>query len=85
MQILLGVLSTGIVELIKILTKRFDRELTENAVHTAVFIVVAIGTYMISTGILSWETINNYIQIFVSSYATYQLILNPSLKKLGVK
>ena len=85
MQILLGVLSTGIVELIKILTKQFGKELSEKVVHSIVFIVVAIGTYMISTGILSWDTINNYIQIFASSYATYQLILNPSLKKLGVK
>ena len=85
MEILLGVISTSVVEVIKLLTKQFGRELSEKVVHALVFITVAVFTYMTTTGILSWETINNYLQIFVSAYATYNLIINPSLKKLGVK
>lgn len=85
MEILLGVISTGIVELIKLLSKKFGAELSKKIVHGVVLAVVAVGTYMISEGFLSWETINHYVQIFATAYTTYKLIVNPTMKKLGVK
>jgi hypothetical protein len=85
MEILIGLISTGVVELIKMLSAKFGKELSEKIVHTTVFAVVAVGTYAITENLISMETINHYIQIFATSYTTYKLILNPGLKVAGLK
>jgi hypothetical protein len=85
MEILIGLLSTGVVEIIKILSVKLGKEMSEKIVHGTVFAVVAVGTYAITENLISMATINHYIQIFATSYATYKLILNPGLKVAGLK
>ena len=85
MEIIIGLVSTGVVELIKILSNKFGVDLSKKIVNGLVFGVVAIGTYAISENLLSMEMINHYVGIFTTAYATYKLILNPGMKTLGLK
>jgi len=82
MEIILGLLSAGSVELIKLLSSKFGNELSRNIVHGLVFAIVLGFTTAITSGFLTWETINYYIQIFVTSYATYNLIIKPAKNKI---
>ena len=83
MEILIGLISSGVTEIIKWLTPKFGAELTKRAVHGVVFIVVLIGTYTVTTGMVSWEAIMNYVQIFSVAYANYNLLVKPLKKKLS--
>ena len=85
MEILIGLISTGIVELIKQLSKSLGQELSQKIVHAIVFAVVAIGAYMITEGLISTELVKHYIGIFTTAYTTYKLILNPGMKLAGIK
>lgn len=85
MEILIGLISTGIVELIKMLSLKFGEELSKRVVHTLVFSICFIGAYMMSTGLLSLDMVKYYIGIFTTAYTTYKLILNPALKSIGAK
>jgi len=85
MEILIGVVSTGVVELIKILSDKFGQELSEKIVHGVVFGVVAVGAFLITENIISMDMVKHYIGIFTTAYTTYKLILNPGLKVAGLK
>ena len=82
MEILIGVISTGITEIIKILTPKLGVELSKKIVHGVVFTLVFIGALLISKDIISWDIIENYIQIFTTSYTSYNLIVKPVKNKL---
>jgi len=82
MEILIGVISTGITEIIKLASPKFGVELSKKIVHGIVFAIVLIGTLLISKGVISWEIIENYIKIFTASYTTYNLLVKPIKKQL---
>ena len=86
MEILIGVISTGITELIKIISKnkKISIELSKKIVHSIVFVLVLVGTLLINKGIISWDIILNYVEIFSVSYASYRLIVKPA-KNLIIK
>ena len=84
MELILGVIATGVTESIKLLSQKFGQKLSKRIVHGIVFVLCFIGTYTVTSGLISWETIQHYIQIFTASYATYNLIVKPvknNLKK----
>ena len=85
MEILIGVVSTGIVEIIKLLSERFGQELSQKIVHGVVFGIVAVGAYMITENIISMDMVKHYIGVFTTAYTTYKLILNPGMKIAGIK
>ena len=85
MEILLGFLASGVTELIKILSNKFGQELSAKIVNGVVLVLCLVGTYLITTGYLTMDIINKYLQIFVTAYATYNLIIKPTKAKLGVK
>jgi hypothetical protein len=85
MEILIGLMSTGIVELIKLLSQKYGKELSERIVHVIVFLICFMGAYSLSAGILTMDMVKYYIGIFTTAYTTYKLILNPALKVVGAK
>lgn len=84
MEILIGVISTGIVEIIKILSKRFGKEMSTKIVHGTVAIIVLIGAYLMSENILTMEMVKHYIGIFTTAYTTYRLLIKPVKNNLNI-
>ena len=85
MEILIGLMSTGIVELIKQLSKILGFEMSKKIVHGLVFTICFIGAYTLTTGVLTMDMVKYYIGIFTTAYTTYSLILNPGMKVAGIK
>jgi len=84
MEILIGVISTGIVEIIKILSKKFGKEMSKRIVHGTVAVIVLIGAYLMSENILTREMIKHYMLIFSSAYTMYRLVIKPVKNKLNI-
>ena len=82
MEILLGVLASGLTEVVKLLSPKLGVELSKKIVHGVVLGFCLVGTYLISTGIISWGAVENYLQIFTASYTTYKLIVKPIKERL---
>jgi len=82
MEILIGVISTGIVEIIKILSKNFGKEMSKRIVHGTVAVIVLIGAYLMSENILTMEMIKHYVGIFATAYTTYRLVIRPIKKNI---
>ena len=78
MEILIGIVTTGITELTKILAQEFGEKLSKKIVHIIVFVLIFVGTLLIQKGVISMEMINTYIQMFASAYTTYGLIVKPA-------
>jgi hypothetical protein len=85
MEILIGLLSTGLVELIKQLSKTLGYDMSKKIVHGLVFLICFVGAYSLTTGILTMDMVKYYIGIFTTAYTTYKLILNPGMKVAGIK
>jgi len=82
MEILIGVLASGLTETIKLLSPKLGVELSKKIIHGVVLGFCLVGTYLITTGLVSWEAVENYIQIFTAAYATYKLIVKPIQERL---
>lgn len=77
MEILIGIISSGLTEIIKLLSPKFGVELTKKVVYFIVFGFCFAGTYMITAGLISLEAVKQFISIFTASYTTYNLIIKP--------
>lgn len=84
MEILLGILTTGVMELIKILSNRFGLELSKKLVFGTLFIVVSIFTFLIRTGFLPMDLVNQYLEILLSAVGTYHLLVKPVKEALNI-
>jgi len=82
MEIILGVFISGVLEIIKALSKKFGKELAKKIVLLVLFILVFTFTYMQSAGMIPKEFITSMISMLTTAVATYQLITKPLLAKL---
>ena len=83
MEILFGLLSTGMTECIKLFSKKYGEEMSKKLVHGIVFGIVLVFTLLVSKGVISTEMIKTYVEIFATSYTSYQLIVKPVKSKLN--
>jgi len=84
MEILIGVISTGIVEIIKILSKKFGKEMSTKIVHGTVAVIVLIGAYLMSENILTMEMVKHYVGIFTTAYTFYRMVIRPVKNSLNI-
>ena len=77
LQLLLGLVLSGLLEIIKLLSKQFGVEMSKKIVYGTLFLGVFVFTYLTSAGIISKELITNFLAILSSAVATYQLIIKP--------
>lgn len=80
MEILLGLLTSGITELVKLISKKIGKELTTKLVYGVVFLLTLAFTLMIKEGLVSWEHINQYLTILSVAVANYELVVKRILK-----
>ena len=85
MEILIGLIASGITEVIKILSDKYGVELSKKIVHGIVLSLCCVGTFMVTRGIISWDMVQSYVAIFTSSYTVYRLLINPAKVQLGLK
>jgi hypothetical protein len=84
LEILLGVISSAILEIIKVISKFIGKEQSKAIVLGFLFVIVLAITFLINEQIISKEMLESYVQVLSSAIATYQLIIKPIVKKLEV-
>jgi len=79
-QLLLGVLASGILELTKLLSKKFGEELSKKIVYITLFLLVLLFTVLTNKNIISKEMINSFLITLSGAVTTYQLIIKKVTK-----
>lgn len=77
MNVLLAFITAVILELIKILSKKFGVEMSKKIVYGILFALVAGWVYLSRTGILSKESVTIFLQILTEAVGLYHLIVKP--------
>jgi hypothetical protein len=84
MEILLAFFTTGIVELIKILSPKLGLEKSKKLIFGSLLIVVLIFTYMTRTGLLPMALVKQYLEILLTAVGTYTLLIKPIKESLNI-
>ena len=86
MQIVLGVLTSLLMEGIKRMSNKWGKTMTEGIILGGLFIIILVGTGLTQTHIISEKTIEFIIQTFTVSITTYELVIKkiiPFLEKFN--
>lgn len=75
MEIVLGILTSCLVELVKRLSNKFGKTLTEGFIVGGVFILVLIWTVLTRAHIISEETVKFILLVFSVSTTVYFKII----------
>lgn len=83
MEFLLGIFATGIVQLLKLLTKHFGIVIGRIIIFGSLFAVVFLLTYFTNTGSIDIEFWKTLTRTATSSIAVFEIIVKPILKLIN--
>lgn len=75
MEIVLGIITSCLMELIKRLTNKFGKTMTEGLIVGGVFILVLVWTLLTQAHIISEETVKFILLVFSVSTTVYFKII----------
>lgn len=85
MEIVFGIVTTCIMEIIKWLSNKLGKTMTEGLIVGGVFFLVLLWTVLTQAHIISEQTVEFIIKVFAISTATYVVVIKkiaPFLQKL---
>jgi len=80
MEILLGLVVSGITEIAKVISAKLGKELTSKLIYGIVFLGTFVFTYMLRAGVISMADVQNFIEIFSTAVASYEIVIKRVLK-----
>ena len=84
MEIILGVVSSILVEMYKRLESKYGKKTTSRMIHLVLFGLALVWTILIQQQIISWETLESFIKLLGIAVGTYELILKNIYKLFGL-
>lgn len=82
MEILLGVVSSLLLELYKKIQNKLGKEVTRRVIHLSLFILSVVWVVLTQENIITMEAVAEFVKLLGVSVGTYELLIK-NLYKLG--
>ncbi len=85
MEILLGILTSFLLEVYKKLSIKFGKEATKRTIYLGLFALSLLWTLLETKGLISFEVLKTYIGLVALAVANYELIIRKVIPILSNK
>ena len=82
MEILIGILLTGLAEGLKKLSNKFGKELTTAGVYVILFLGAVAYAYMDNMGVFATQTYQTILTVITSAVGVYEILVKRFVKPL---
>lgn len=75
MELLLGAVSSLLIEFFKWINKRFGKQVTKRAIYLALFALSLIWTVLIHTGVINEQAVKDFFSMLLYAIGIYEILI----------
>lgn len=75
MELLIGTVLAGLIEIIKVISEKFGTKITTAVVYIILFVIALGWSFLQSRGLITAEMIADWMKIVAGAIAIYELLI----------